>query len=159
MCVVCTYYNTGRRDLSDIENIIHIPEDICNNILMVIVTMVTIYIYIIIIIYIYRQHMCIHSVREKLLAHTHTHYAVPPELILEAALLDGYILHSDDKFLIHGPGGVGKSSLIAMFLNTVLQLIRISTPVAMQPIHLIPIRDVSTSRFTANWERVTDCLA
>ena len=91
-------------------------------------------------------------------ARTHTHtctiFAVPPELILEAALLDGYILHSDDKFLIHGPGGVGKSSLIAMFLNTVLQLIRISTPVATQPIHLTPIRDVSTSRFTANWEMV-----
>ena len=86
--------------------------------------------------------------------HMHTLYAVPPELILEAALKQGYILHSDDKFLIHGPGGVGKSSLIAMFLNTVLQLIRISTPVATQPIHLTPIRDVSTSRFTANWEKV-----
>ena len=87
--------------------------------------------------------------------HTYTHYAVPPELILEAALLDGYILHRDDKFLIHGPGGVGKSSLIAMFLNKVLELIRISTPVAMQPIHLTPIRDVSTSRFTAHWDRVS----
>ena len=84
----------------------------------------------------------------------HTHYPVPPELILEAALLNGYILHSDDKFLIHGPGGAGKSSLIAMFLNTVLELIRISTPVATQPIHLTPIRDMSTSRFTADWEMV-----
>ena len=86
--------------------------------------------------------------------HTFTHSAVPPELILEAALIDGYILHRDDKFLIHGPGGVGKSSLVAMFLNAVRELIRISTPVATEPIHLTPIRDVSNSRFTVNWERV-----
>ena len=141
---ICTYYNTGRRDLSDIENIIHIPDGICNNTLVVIVTMVTIYI----------QAAYVHPLCERETIGTHTHYAVPLERILEAALLDGYILHSDDKFLIHGPGGVGKSSLIAMFLNTVLELIRISTPVATQPIHLTPIRDVSTSRFTANWEKV-----
>ena len=49
---------------------------------------------------------------------------------------------------------MGKSSLIAMFFNTVLQLIRISTLVATQPIHLTPIRDVSTLRFTVNWEKV-----
>ena len=49
---------------------------------------------------------------------------------------------------------MGKSSLIAMFLGTQRDLIRISTPVATEPLHLTPIRDVSTSRFTAKWERV-----
>ena len=49
---------------------------------------------------------------------------------------------------------MGKSSLIAMFLGTQRELIRISTPVATEPLHLTPIRDVSTSRFTAKWERV-----
>ena len=49
---------------------------------------------------------------------------------------------------------MGKSSLIAMFLGTKRDLIRISTPVATEPLHLTPIRDVSTSRFTAKWERV-----
>ena len=41
-----------------------------------------------------------------------------------------------------------------MFLGTQRDLIRISTPVATEPLLLIPIRDVSTSRFTAKWERV-----
>ena len=77
-----------------------------------------------------------------------------PKEILQAALRYGFIPHRDDKFLIHGPGGVGKSSLIAMFLGTKRDLIRISTPVATEPLHLTPIRDVSTSRFTAEWERV-----
>ena len=49
---------------------------------------------------------------------------------------------------------MGKSSLVAMFLGTQRDLIRISTPVATEPLHLTPIRDVSTSRFTAKWERV-----
>ena len=49
---------------------------------------------------------------------------------------------------------MGKSSLIAMFLGTNRDLIRISTPVATEPLHLTPIRDVSTSTFTAKWERV-----
>ena len=77
-----------------------------------------------------------------------------PQYILQCALQEGSIPHRDDKFLIHGPGGVGKSSLIAMFLGTQRDLIRISTPVATEPLHLTPIRDVSTSRFTTNWERV-----
>ena len=76
------------------------------------------------------------------------------ETILQAALQEGFIPHRDDKFLIHGPGGVGKSSLIAMFLGTQRDLIRISTPVATEPLHLTPIRDVSTSTFTADWQRV-----
>ena len=86
---------------------------------------------------------------------THSNIADSSIAILKAALQDGYILHKDDKFLIHGPGGVGKSSLVAMFLNTVLELIHISTPVANQPIHLTPIRDMSISRFNANWERIS----
>ena len=76
------------------------------------------------------------------------------ETILQAALQEGFIPHRDDKFLIHGPGGVGKSSLIAMFLGTQRDLIRISTPVATEPLHLTPIRDVSTSTFTADWQRL-----
>ena len=81
-------------------------------------------------------------------------FSAPPHLILQAALQEGSIPHRDDKFLIHGSGGVGKSSLIAMFLGTQRDLIRNSTPVATEPLHLTPIRDVSTSRFTAKWERV-----
>ena len=84
----------------------------------------------------------------------HTQLEPGPKEILHAALRYGFIPHKDDKFLIHGPGGVGKSSLIAMFLGTQRDLIRISTPVATEPLHLAPIRDVSTSRFTAKWEKV-----
>ena len=67
------------------------------------------------------------------------------EQILQAALQEGCIPHKDDKFLFHGPGGVGKSSLIKMFLGTKRSLVRISTPLAIEPIHLTPVRDVSTS--------------
>ena len=76
------------------------------------------------------------------------------EQILQAALQDGFIPHKDDKFLFHGPGGVGKSSLIDMFLGKQRDPVRISTPVAMKPLHLTPIRDVSTQTVTANWEEV-----
>ena len=41
-----------------------------------------------------------------------------------------------------------------MFLGTQRDLIRISTPVATEPLHLTPIRDVSTSTFTVDWQRV-----
>ena len=41
-----------------------------------------------------------------------------------------------------------------MFLGTQRDLVRVSTPVATHPIHLTPIRDISSSRLTANWERV-----
>ena len=74
--------------------------------------------------------------------------------VLKAALQDGFIPHKDDKFLIHGPGGVGKSSLIAMFLGKQRDLIRISTPVANQPLHLCPVRDVTTTTYTPDWEEV-----
>ena len=36
-----------------------------------------------------------------------------------------------------------------------LQLIHISTPIATRPVHLVPVRDVSSSRFTIDWELVT----
>ena len=49
---------------------------------------------------------------------------------------------------------MGKSSLIAMFLGTKRDLIRISTPLATEPLHLTPIRDVSTLRCNAKWEKV-----
>ena len=81
-------------------------------------------------------------------------YIEREQYILQEALKEGSIPHRDDKFLIHGAGGVGKSSLIAMFLGTQRDLVRISTPVATEPLHLTPIRDVSTSRLTAKWEKV-----
>ena len=49
---------------------------------------------------------------------------------------------------------MGKSSLIAMFLGTQRDLIRISTPVATKPLHLAPTQDISTSKFTTDWQRV-----
>ena len=49
---------------------------------------------------------------------------------------------------------MGKSSLIALFLGKRRQLIRVSTPVAEESIHLCPVRDVSTSTFTDQWEMV-----
>ena len=70
------------------------------------------------------------------------------------ALKDGYIPHKDDLFLIHGPGGVGKSSLISMFLGKQRDLARVSTAVAEESIHVCPVRDVSTSTFTDQWEVV-----
>ena len=73
---------------------------------------------------------------------------------LRDALKDGYIPHKDDLFLIHGPGGVGKSSLIAMFLGKQRDLVRVSTGVADESIHLCPIRNVSTLMFTSQWELV-----
>ena len=82
----------------------------------------------------------------------HTH--LDPEQILQAALRDGSILHKEDVFLMHGPGGVGKSSIIDMFLGKTRDLTRNSTPVAMEPLLLQPIREVSTSLFTANWQVV-----
>ena len=77
----------------------------------------------------------------------------PVEFLL-AALKDGYIPHKDDLFLIHGPGGVGKSSLIAMFLGQQRDFNRASTAVAEESLHLSPVRDVSTSMFTDKWELV-----
>ena len=80
--------------------------------------------------------------------------AIDATRILKTALKDGYIPHKDDLFLIHGPGGVGKSSLISMFLGKQRNLARVSTAVAEESIHLCPIRDVSTSTFTDQWEVV-----
>ena len=77
-----------------------------------------------------------------------------PEYILQAALREKSIPHRDDKFLIHGPGGVGKSSLVAMFLGETPDPNRTSTALAAEPLHLMPIRDVSTSTYNAHWERV-----
>ena len=79
----------------------------------------------------------------------------PAEKILQAALQEGFIPHRDDKFLIHGPGGVGKSSLIAMFRGTQRDLVRVSTPVATEPLHLTPVREFSSSRLTTDWQEVT----
>ena len=81
-------------------------------------------------------------------------FSEPTEKYLQAALQDGYIPHKDDIFLIHGPGGVGKSSLISMFLGTQRDLTRDSTSVAEEPLHLSPIRDMSTSLLTEDWEVV-----
>ena len=79
---------------------------------------------------------------------------MPPQQILQASLHEGFIPHKDDKFLIHGPGGVGKSSLISIFLGKQKDLTRDSTPLAMEPLHLTPSRDISNTRLTGDWERV-----
>ena len=78
----------------------------------------------------------------------------PTEEYLEAALKDGFVPHKDDLFLVHGPGGAGKSSLIAMFLGEQRDLTRVSTAVAEESLHLSPVRDVSTKTFTDKWELV-----
>ena len=49
---------------------------------------------------------------------------------------------------------MGKSSLIAMFLGKERDLIRISTAVAEESLHLCPIGDVQSSMFTDQWEVV-----
>ena len=49
---------------------------------------------------------------------------------------------------------MGKSSLIAMFLGKERDVTRVSTAVAEESLHLSPVRDVSTSMFTARWEHV-----
>ena len=49
---------------------------------------------------------------------------------------------------------MGKSSLISMFLGKQRDLARVSTAVAEGSIHLCPVRDVSTSTFTDQWEVV-----
>ena len=49
---------------------------------------------------------------------------------------------------------MGKSSLISMFLGKQRHLARVSTAVAEESIHVCPVRDVSTSTFTDQWELV-----
>ena len=49
---------------------------------------------------------------------------------------------------------MGKSSLISMFLGKQRHLARVSTAVAEESVHVCPIRDVSTSTFTDQWELV-----
>ena len=86
--------------------------------------------------------------------YTRTHTPDPAEYYLNAALQDGFIPHKDDLLLFHGPGGVGKSSLIAMLLGKQRKLIRDSTAVAEEPLHVCPARDVLNQTFTADWELV-----
>ena len=76
------------------------------------------------------------------------------EQYLKAALKDGFIPHKDDLFLFHGAGGVGKSSLISLFLGKQRDLVRKSTSVAEESLHVCPVRDVSTETFTPDWEKV-----
>ena len=49
---------------------------------------------------------------------------------------------------------MGKSSLISMFLGKQRDLARVSTAVAEDSVHICPVRDVSTSTFTDQWEVV-----
>ena len=86
--------------------------------------------------------------------YTHTHTPDPAEYYLNVALQDGFIPHKDDLLLFHGPGGVGKSSLIAMLLGKRRKLVRDSTAVAEEPLHVCPARDILNQTFTANWELV-----
>ena len=78
----------------------------------------------------------------------------PTEHILEAAFRDGLVLHKDDLFLIHGPGGVGKSSIIDMFFGKTRDLTRNSTQLATKPFHFQPVRDISTLLLTGDWQEV-----
>ena len=41
-----------------------------------------------------------------------------------------------------------------MFLGTLRDLTRVSTPVAQEPLHLTPARDVTNQRFTGDWKLV-----
>ena len=96
---------------------------------------------------------------QSIYANTHSYLnftccTIDATRILKTALKDGYIPHKDDLFLIHGPGGVGKSSLISMFLGKQRDLARVSTAVAEESIHICPVREVSTSTFTDQWEVV-----
>ena len=50
---------------------------------------------------------------------------------------------------------MGKSSLIAMFRGTQRDLVRVSTSVATEPLHLTPVRKFSSSRLTTDWQEVT----
>ena len=84
----------------------------------------------------------------------HTHTTDPMVQYLKAALQDGFIPHKDDLFLFHGPGGVGKSSLISMFLGKQRDLVRNSTAVAEESLHVCPVRDVLTETFTPDCEEV-----
>ena len=86
--------------------------------------------------------------------YTRTHTPDPAEYYLNAAFQDGFIPHKDDLLLFHGPGGVGKSSLIAMLLGKRRKLVRDSTAVAEEPLHVCPARDVLNQTFTADWELV-----
>ena len=86
--------------------------------------------------------------------YTRTHTPDPAEYYLNAALQDGFIPHKDDLLLFHGPGGVGKSSLIAMLLGKRRKLVRDSTAVAEEPLHVCPARDILNQTFTADWELV-----
>ena len=94
---------------------------------------------------------CIHKIQTCI--HTCT-YTTDPKAILQRALEDGFIPHKDDLFLFHGPGGVGKSSLIAMLLGKRRKLVRDSTAVAEEPLHVCPVRDMLNQTFTADWELV-----
>ena len=49
---------------------------------------------------------------------------------------------------------MGKSSLIAMLLGKRRKLVRDSTAVAEEPLHVCPARDVLNQTFTADWELV-----
>ena len=90
-----------------------------------------------------------------LCTHAYTHNTTEPvDKYLKAALKDGFIPHKDDLFLFHGPGGVGKSSLISLFLGKQRDLVRNSTAVAEESLHVCPVRDVSTETFTPDWEEV-----
>ena len=84
----------------------------------------------------------------------HTYTTEPVDKYLKAALKDGFIPHKDDLFLFHGPGGVGKSSLISLFLGKQRDLVRNSTAVAEESLHVCPVRDVSTETVTPDWEEV-----
>ena len=100
------------------------------------------------------HHQKMPRIHYYLILHHYNYAPSDPAVYLQAALKDGFIPHKDDLFLVHGPGGVGKSSVITMFLGEQRDLTRVSTAVAEESLHLCPVRDVSTKTFTDKWELV-----
>ena len=82
--------------------------------------------------------------------------------IINAAMKNGFILRRDNKFLIVGPGGSGKSTLMARLLGLLVDGIRRSTNLATHPVRTISVSRIS--RKGRVWEvvdldRLSDMVA
>ena len=63
--------------------------------------------------------------------------------IINAAMKNGFTLRRDNKFLIVGPGGSGKSTLMARLLGLLVDGIRRSTNLATHPVRTISVSRIS----------------